>query len=197
MILLEVGCYNMSELSPRGRLLNIQSKINVDLGKDPQEYTITEGVELLLNRKNIRDITPILTADSDKVITNAPAFYNNKYKWFVFTDNIDEYTYLDELPTGVLGYIGYNFDEPKSLAAIKVRHLGESNAMNDLKIIASNDGIAWDEIAPTETMGSSNNNYWHTFLFNSIKTYKMFAVQFGNYSNYAKLGAIRFFELGA
>ena len=141
---------------------------------------------------SVVDITPILTADSDQVITNAPTFYNGKFKWFVFKSDVNDYAYPDEVPSPKLAYIGYDFLEPQSVVAVKVRYIPESNNITNLKVIASNDGETWEDLTPVENIGGGNTNYWYTFLFGTPKTYRMFAVQFGEYRNYAKLGAIRF-----
>lgn len=141
---------------------------------------------------SVVDITPILTADSDQVITNAPTFYNGKFKWFVFKSDVNDYAYPDEVPSPKLAYIGYDFLEPQSVVAVKVRYIPESNNITNLKVIASNDGETWEDLTPVENIGGGNTNYWYTFLFGAPKTFRMFAVQFGEYRNYAKLGAIRF-----
>lgn len=141
---------------------------------------------------SVVDITPILTADSDQVITNAPTFYNGKFKWFVFKSDVNDYAYPDEVPSPKLAYIGYDFLEPQSVVAVKVRYIPESNNITNLKVIASNDGETWADLTPVENIGGGNTNYWYTFLFGAPKTFRMFAVQFGEYRNYAKLGSIRF-----
>ena len=141
---------------------------------------------------SVVDITPILTADSDQVITNAPTFYNGKFKWFVFKSDVNDYAYPDEVPSPKLAYIGYDFLEPQSVVAVKVRYIPESNNITNLKVIASNDGETWEDLTPVENIGGGNTNYWYTFLFGAPKTFRMFAVQFGEYRNYAKLGSIRF-----
>lgn len=175
------------------------SKANETTGN--ADTTLADGIKSLIDGygqgggSNIVDITPVLTEDSPRVITNAPVFYANMYKWYVFDNDDDNYAYLDEIPYGVYGYLGYNFESPQNLIAVKVLHVAQSNIAEKLRIIASNDGVNWDTLTGVESIGVGNSNWWHTFIFAEAKTYSMFAVQFGEYYNYAKIGSIRFLSL--
>lgn len=143
---------------------------------------------------DIIDITPVLTEDSDRVISNAKVFYDGNYKWYVFDSNDDNYAYLDEL-YDELGYIGWEFDKITPMIAVKVKIITGSNVNNSYKIIASNDGLNWEDISETTNVAPSSVGYWITFLFNKPQMYKYFAVGFGEYRNYAKVGSIKFYSV--